>query len=116
MNDAGREPQPLDYARPQSSSAGSAAGLFLLGAICGVAAVLFAGCGVFNVIGYPYIAGPTLPPPPSRWSAVFLFLVIMVGAIAGTVVLYRKTRRWFFIGLLLGIGIMSLLEGLCFAS
>ena len=59
------------------------------------------------------------PHPPS-WPSVAVWIAITLLCVAGGIwtVIGRKSRsrRWFVIGLLLGVGVTALIEGVCFAK
>jgi hypothetical protein len=117
MDEDPNQPPALNYEPRQRRDSGAGASLLMLfGMFLGVALVIVAGCGVMSSVGYPYIGGPTLPSPAVKWWAPTLFFAILIGSTVGVVAIYRTSRQWFFIGLLFGIGVMSLVEGLCFAN
>jgi uncharacterized membrane protein YbhN (UPF0104 family) len=116
MNEPDHRSQPLEYFNPEPPKWNDALAVAAAGAVLGIVIVIFGGFGVMNVVGYPLIAGGTLPPPAVQWWAPMLFFAVVIGSATGAVLLYRAKRPWFLIGLLIGIGLMSLVEGLCFAN
>jgi hypothetical protein len=114
------EPQPhppqLDYLSPEPPNPKRATFLAFAGFVAGVTLVSAGGCGVFNLAGY-YIGGPALPTPPKTWWPAALFFALVVVSFVGAVLAYRSgSRPWFLIGALIGAGLMSLVEGTCFAN
>src|SRR5438105_2578231 len=112
------EPDPpiLDYHKPDPPSWKfvANAGLFVLGVGVAVGAMFFAGCGVFNAFGYP-LEGPRLSSRPILPPILFFGASFVVAA----VMTFKWTsirRSWFFMGLLFGVGVMALLEGICFVG
>jgi len=120
--DPNQAPRPLAYAEPRKGDQPTwvrtliPVGSALLGVAAGVVIVIFGGCGVMNAVGYPYIGPPSAPRPPFQWWPPTLFFAAVIGSAVGAVMLYRAHKPWFLVGLLIGIGVMSLVEGLCFAN
>ena len=110
------QPHVLGYAQPTPQRGGFASLVLFLagfgGSVLGTSAL---GCGVFDVLGYP-LEGKRdhiSPLPP------VLFAVLLAGAVAAGALhrrIQRQSLRWLTLGLLLGTGIMSLVEGICFVS
>jgi hypothetical protein len=88
-----------------------------VGAAIGIVGVIFLGIGVFEAAGYTIGGPPTATPNhPILWPVVF-FGVLVIGAMIGLVYALRAAHRsWLVIGLLIGGGILALIEGICFVS
>lgn len=103
-------PRPLDYAQADRENV---AVPMIGGMILGVAGII--------VVGF---AGSLLAEQLNErpWALHSVLLAIgffVLGAVMLALFIRhinRATRGWFLIGLLLGAGVMSLMEGLCFAS
>ena len=108
-----QEPPKLDYARPEEGRVGRMAAASAGGFVLGVTIIVFAGFGVFTTSA----SGTSFGPGGPVWWAVAMFFVLTAGSAAGIVAIaLRPPRRYFFIGMLLGIGVMSLIEGVCFVN
>src|SRR5581483_8577965 len=118
-----KDAQPLDYRdgrqdlRPLASRIGEAFG----GALIGFATVSFLLViwGVTNTDFRPYAAPPAPPPPPLpfRWKGPLLFSAAVLSVLGlSALAIYRRRERWRWLaaGILLGIGVTALGEGLCF--
>lgn len=109
-------PQPLDYGTPDRISSAGKVFAVLGGAFMTIVVVAIVGAGL-----YPYsIAGvPSSTPERIHWLPVSIFLALGCGGVAGTVLLWLRRPRaahfWFVGGVLIGLGIMGLLEGVCYA-
>jgi hypothetical protein len=86
----------------------------LAGAFMSIVVVAIVGAGL-----YPY---SIFGVPPSthekvHWLPASIFLALGCGGVAGTVLLWlrkpRAAHAWFVGGILIGLGIMGLLEGVC---
>ena len=109
-----RDPQPLDYRdgrqelRPLANRVLQAIG----GAVIGFVAVsiLLLVWGIANTHWVPKT------PVPFNWKGPLLISGIVLSLLGLAVyAIYRGERmRWFAIGMLLGIGVTMLAEGLCF--
>src|SRR5436853_254657 len=109
-------PPTLDYGRPQTVNVPAIVGAVLAGAVVGVITIFFAGCGVMNVVGYPLFSEGAARPQVQWWAPILFFILTFVG-VAGIIALWRTDRRrWFLQGVLLGVAMMCLLEGFCFAN
>ncbi|HEV8605848.1 MAG TPA: ABC transporter permease [Tepidisphaeraceae bacterium] len=89
--------------------------LILLGLAIGIAATSGLGLFVWDVSDYD-LKHP--PHPPPMWPAI-LFGFLCIAALATTMFLFRRFRRtakYLLIGLLLGAGFTSLIEGICFLN
>jgi hypothetical protein len=98
-----QNPQPLDYQVPMSDDRGHpgyAVLGFLVAGACSLAA------GVLAFIANTGAGGGAL--------AAILFFGIAGIAIARLII--RKRRRFFLLGFLIGVGIMGLLQGICFVA
>ena len=109
--------QPLDYGRADRGEFGKTAGIVLFGMVCAALVLLASGCTVFLALNYP-IAGPTMPnrPPPPKGPPIAYGILAFAAVPALVPILRTRPRRWFVVGLLLGTGIVSLLEGACFMN
>ena len=101
-------PRPLDYARAGRQQIALP---MICGMILGVAGIL--------VVGFAgSLLAEQLNNRPWALHSMLLAIVFFIpGALMLIVVIRnisRMTRGWFLIGLLLGAGVMSLMEGLCF--
>lgn len=111
---------PLEYRTPPPPwTPGGALGA-ARGFICGMFLMLAAGCPVV-IWQKPYVAATSLTGPrvirPSTTEAGVFFLLVVIGATCGAVVLRRKSpRSVFYLGMLIGIGAMALCEGFCFVA
>jgi hypothetical protein len=113
------KPNPLDYAPPAPKSGGVAAPVSFTGGF--VLAVGALGClGSMWYVNLKPIGGPTLPHQAPPVLPVFTFAIMAVGAVVGIVLITRQQRaghpRWFLLGLLVGLGLTALLEGICFQA
>jgi hypothetical protein len=110
---AQEHPRTLDYGVPSPSSAGSVLGS-TLGLLLGLGGVAVGGA-------VPYLmcvmnpGGMTLV---ARGCGVGIYALLAVGAFWGTI-RFRRARPWsggkaFVAGIVLGVGLASLLEGICF--
>jgi hypothetical protein len=89
--------------------------LILLGGIIGTAATMGLGVFVWGVSGYDLNHSPS---PHPIWPSI-LFGAFFLGGIAACIFAFRRFRRtakWFLMGLLLGAGGFSLVEGICFMN
>jgi hypothetical protein len=114
-----RRLEPLDYGRPEQNNPWLAITLIPVGIMMGAVTVFFVGIFVMSAVGYPNFEASTAQRPlVNRWPTV-LFLGLVLAAIFGLIRAWRRPKRsfrWLVIGLLLGVGLMSLLEGFCFAT
>ena len=113
------KPNPLDYAPPPGKVARVPAPVSFTGGF--VLAVGALGClGSVWYTSVRPIGGPTLPRPALPVLPIFTFAVMAVGAVVGVVFLTGQHRaghpRWFLLGLLVGLGLTALLEGICFTT
>jgi hypothetical protein len=91
---------------------------FAVGFAFGAAIVVFVGCANFSIHPAPvsrpttgYTGRSRVRPPslPLTFAAVGIAATVAAG-----VLLRSRRRRWMLAGFLLGIGVTSLVEGLCF--
>jgi hypothetical protein len=95
---------------------------FIAGFAVGAAIVVFVGCANFEITHIPVpppTTGTTTRPTTGRAARPLglplAFAAVGIAAVAGGLFLLRsERRRWMLVGFLLGIGVTSLLEGLCF--
>jgi hypothetical protein len=108
-------PQPLNYAQAEGSRAVGHA----IAAIPGALASIFF-VGFIGAVEFPYPIHRPTTRPSAAWSGVGVFLAIAAGGIVGTALLWlrRPLERpgWFFMGILIGLAIVGLLEGACYAN
>lgn len=113
--DGASRPQPLDYAQPEGSNAVGHAFAAIAGAL---ASIFFV--GFVAAAEYPYPFHPPTTRPAVAWSGVGIFLAIATAGIVGTALLWLRRplerQGWFFLGTLIGLGIVGLLEGACYAN
>src|SRR5207253_2819652 len=86
------------------------------GVVVAIPAVLFLGCGVFNAGDYHIGGVPPNPQPQHVWPIASFAALAIAAAIGLYFAFTAENRRWFVIGLLLGTGIMALIEGACFLN
>jgi len=119
---SGPDPQPLEYRNGQQELRPFAGRVLqsIGGAAIGFIAVSFLVFvwGIVNLDLRAYPGPPASPPPPLpfKWKGP-LVLSIGVLSVLGlfAYAMYRQNRfRWFAAGILLGIGLTALGEGLCF--
>lgn len=113
------EPRPphgvysLNYAPPESAPVRRKVGALIGGGFIAVMILL-----VVGALAYPYPLGR--PSGPTLWRAVAAWALLAIGAWAGVAFLARRRplapSRWFIMGLLIGTGIVALLEGACYAK
>jgi hypothetical protein len=112
---SGRE-TVLDYAQPESpANLIALVTLAVVGFGLGVVVTVVLGVVLFGAFNLP-LGGPYWPA--SRVPAA-IFGVLLAGSVAVLIWLTPKLRphtRWFYIGVLIGVGGMSLAEGICFTS
>jgi hypothetical protein len=117
-----QDPQPLDYrdGRQELRPLGKRIGEALGGALIGFAAVSFllVVWVLPNLDLRPYTGPPAPPPPPLpfQWTGPLIVSGIVLSALGiSAYAMYRRGRwRWLAAGILLGIGVTALGEGLCF--
>jgi uncharacterized membrane protein len=107
---------PLNYPPPPKRGSGSllvSAIAFVLGVPCGIILVTISGFFMYGA------AEPGSSPshPSLYWPGVICYALVGACALGGAVFSAVKKDRWMFLaGLLLGIALMSLVEGSCFYS
>ena len=107
----------LDYAPPETGATSRKIASMIGGLFLSSAVLLFVGA-----VCYPYsiVGPPARPPEPRAWPAVAAWLVLAVGAMVGAAFLLGRrplvAARWFVMGLLIGTGLVALLEGACYAN
>ena len=110
-------PTVLEYRQLEKPRNGAAVAAFLLGFVLSIAAVAAIGVGVF-LQTHPYF--PYAPPPPTKpnWAPLLIFFAVTVSTLALSVHVWRARPRgrWFWLGLLIGTGLVGLLEGACNGS
>jgi len=87
--------------------------LVLLGVAIGVVATVALGVFIWGLAGYDLKHAPSTRPV---WPSI-LFGAFFLAGIAACIFAFRRFRRiakWFLMGLLLGAGGFSLVEGICF--
>ena len=105
---------PLDYRVPREERRRLQLAIPLIGGVAGGAAMVgCAGAGLFIAMygNRPHL---TSRVPMIVWAAIAL-----LSTVAGIRLIRRRHARgvrWFEIGVLLGIGISALVEGVCFTS
>ena len=110
-------PQPLNYAQPEESRVGGKVFAAIAGTVCSIVVV-----GFFAALFFPYplFEAPRPQSIKPLWWAVTVFLGVAAGGIVGTALLWlrRPLDRlgWFFLGTLIGFGLVGLLEGACYAN
>lgn len=110
-------PLPLGYGPRDPSARTWKVFLALTGAVSSVVVV-----GFFAAIFFPYplFEAPRPQTVKPVWWAVAMFFATAIGGIIGTALLFtrRPLKRvgWFFIGVLIGLGLIGLLEGMCYAN
>ena len=110
-------PEPLEYRdwREDAPKRKRTAGQFAAGFVCGVGAVFFSGCNfVLTNIYYN-------PRPRSFQTDVFNWrgpavVAAVVLTLLGGIMLFARARgkRPFVAGALVGVGLMALIDGICF--
>jgi hypothetical protein len=112
MADEQKDPTSLNYAgkNDHPPSAMNRAGLLIAGLFCGAICTIFVGV-ILEIArnGNGNITSRVLLSTLSIGVAV-ICLVKAIRLLAG------DQGRWFLIGILLGVGITGLLEGVCFAA
>ncbi|HEY8746975.1 MAG TPA: DUF202 domain-containing protein [Tepidisphaeraceae bacterium] len=110
-------PSLLDYRQPEPTKPGAATVGVMSGLLAGIAVV----CGIGVVAFFP--ANPNFPGPGSK-SQTGLGRALGIGFVGVAVIALvlavrmwrvRPRSRWFLMGLLLGGGLMCLVEGACFS-
>ncbi|HEV8378163.1 MAG TPA: hypothetical protein VGP99_04885 [Tepidisphaeraceae bacterium] len=89
--------------------------LVLLGGAIGVVATVALGVFIWGLAGYDLNHSPSTRP---IWPSI-LFGALFVAGIGACIFAFRRFRRtakWFLMGLLLGVGGYSLVEGICFLN
>lgn len=117
-DEAKRPPAPLPLSYAPADRAAPVTRVFLT--LCG-AAMSIVVVGFFAAVGFPY---PLYRPPGTSvqpvWWAVAMFFVLAALGIGGTALLLAhrpfKQHVWFFTGALIGLGLIGLLEGMCYAN
>ena len=109
-----QEAPKLDYQTPQATTPQLAFRPLLGGFMLAVAITTFSGCVVFAALG----GGIDGPAPQTSYPTIFGYLAVGLAALSGGIymLIARAAQRWFIIGALLGLGVMALVEGLCFAN
>lgn len=114
-------PRPLNYRdgreelRPFAHRLAQVAGGILIG--FGVVSALIVMWGLANTNLYnPAPPAPPPPPLPFIWKGPLIVTVVALSAVGSAAyVMYKRNRgRWVAIGVLLGLGLTALGEGLCF--
>ena len=102
------DPEPLDYETPPRRDRVSLP-QFVGGTIVGAFVV-----GAVGLVGFGAVAsgGPQFRPRRS-WELPVIFFATMIVAALFVRPAYRR-RNEFFAGLLAGVAVMGLIEGLCF--
>jgi len=104
-------PLPLDYAPPPKPKRREKVSATVLGALLMIFVV-----GVISAFAWPYPG----PPSASRRGAAVLFLGLTVFAFIATAMFLRRRplrpSGWFVAGMLIGLGIVGLLEGACWSA
>ena len=112
--------QPLDYRNAAADRVGLSnrviAALGGAAISAGVVTFLVAVWVIANLnLGPPPASAPS-SPTPLIWKGPAIFTGVALGCLVGIALLaYRRQRfRWFAVGLLIGIGVTALAEGICF--
>jgi hypothetical protein len=107
-------PPTLDYLNPRASTPRLAFRPLVGGFILAIAITTFSGCIVFAALG----GGIDGPAPSTSYPTIFGYLALGIASLGGGIVMLvrAQARGWFVIGALLGLGVMGLIEGMCFAN
>lgn len=114
---------PLEYQTPPppppSITPGGVAGA-VRGFICGAFLMAFLGGPMVVIEPRLAVTSPSGPPVPVRAPKAGLgafLLIVLIAAVGGAVALRRsRPRSTFYLGVLIGVGVMALCEGLCFVA
>ena len=113
------KPTPLDYSPPPVPS--SSGGILAMASFASgfVMAVGVSGClGAIWYANVKPIGGPSTTHPSPPLLPILTFAAIAIAAVIGIVLTTRQIRagipRWYLLGLLVGVGVTALLEGICF--
>jgi hypothetical protein len=104
-------PLPLDYAPPPKPKRREKVSAAVLGALLTILVV-----GVISAFAWAYPG----PLPARRRGTAVLFLGLTVFAFIATAIFLRRRplrpSGWFVAGMLIGLGIIGLLEGACWSA
>ena len=115
--DPAPRPQPLDYGTPAPSDSAAKVFAALGGGLVTIVLGALTGAGL-----YPYALGgvPSSAPEKVHWLTTSVFLALGVSGLAGAVLAWRRrplpARAWALVGALIGLGMIGLLEGVCYAN
>ena len=102
------------YETPPSGRSNVNAGMFMIGLLSGGMIVIFAGFVAAALVGNSS-RGNDWPPP--RLIGGACFFLIAAAAVAALILLSPwSARRYLLSGALIAIGVVGLLEGLCFLA
>jgi hypothetical protein len=107
---------PYRAGRDDFPEARRAVGQVIGGAILAVITV----CGVvaFWIMANLDLSPPPHPNPPLNWKVPTIITIIAASflSLVTLVVTYRRGKRSFALGVLIGIGLSALIEGICFSG
>src|SRR4051794_21721108 len=106
---SGDDPQRriIPYHSSRERGSGRAAGMTTLGFLLGILGVAAVGI-VLGIVNFE----PSTPP----FGVIVLFFGLMIAAGIGAAASFTRGRRWFFMGLCIGVAVMALVEGICFTN
>ncbi len=101
---------PLDYRNPDDDRGPEWRSRLAGGVVVAGAVTAFVGFILY------FATFDTFPRhgPPDRWPPIIGFAVAAAVAGVGIALLPRRTRRTYLLGCLIGLLVVSLMEGLCF--
>jgi hypothetical protein len=119
MNDQGQPKPVLGYRTPADERLAVPwrALAFAAGAIPGAVVVLFFGLEWYLLL-YVNFGSPRAQQyrPGGRGVPALTFGLLAAAAAVGVAIIWRaERRRWVILGLLTGVGVAALVEGICFA-
>ena len=115
------EPEQLNYrdGREDLPERRQTVAQFILGVVCGIVAVIPGGCSLSlaNIHYNPRANRASFQTNVFDWQGpATIIAVLLLIACSVALIAHRKGKKGFAAGILAGIGMMALVEGLCFYS
>jgi hypothetical protein len=110
---------PLDYRDPIQDlpQRRTAAGWTALGIFCGIGAVFISGCTfvMANIHYTPIAPAPSFMTNTFEWRGPSVVAGLILASLAlGVLWGHRRRNSGFVVGVLIGAGVMMLIDGVCF--